>query len=484
MPPYKIFFYGVLSFLVGVFLASHDFGLGIIILPVVAALFGFFLFRVYAKREFLYAGLLSFFILLGAFYYGWYDIRSFPEFMPYNSVVSVEGFITNDPTVSGATQEAYLSIISPFEANVLVKTARFPELSYGTRISLTGVIERAEPQGYRAYLEKEGVYGVMRYPEISTLEGMRGSSVRRALFSIKHTALASFARVFPAEPAAFLGGITLGARSEFSDEFKEAMSISGTTHLVALSGYNISVLEWALLGIFAFFFSRRISYTLLLVFIFGFVMMTGAEASVVRAAIMGTLVLFASGTGRVSDMRNVLLFVALVMVIVNPKVLVFDVGFQLSFLALIGIIYLKGAIISFFHIPRGKGFFSWRDNLFTTTAAQLMVLPVLVSQFGSFSPLSLVANILILELIPVTMGLGFALAGIGAFSHYASLPIGWITHFLLECETGIIRFFGTIAVPLRFDANFFFFVAYYGLVIAFIAFSARIVRRTILSSAN
>lgn len=473
MPPYKIFFYGALSFLLGVFLASHNFGWGILVVPVLGVSVGFFLSRARHEREFLYAGVLSLLIFVGAFYYGWYDIHSFPNGMIFDTPVVAEGRVVNDPAATGGSQEIYVAVSSPFSGSVLVKLPRFPELSYGTRVLLNGTINWPEPEGYRAYLAKEGVYGVMRFPKTSVLDGFEGSAVKRFLFSIKHTALASFARVLPAEPAAFLGGITLGARSEFSDEFKNAMSVSGTTHVVALSGYNISVLEWAIFGILAFFFPRKTSYALLAAFIFCFVVMTGAEASVVRAAIMGTIVLFASGAGRVRDTRNMLLFVAVVMVLVNPKILVFDVGFQLSFLALIGIVYLKEAIVSFFGLSRERGFFSWRDNLLTTTAAQCMVIPVLVSQFGSFSPFSLIANVLILELIPATMGLGFILAGLSTVSYYGALVIGWISRFLLQCETGIIRFFGVIAVPLRFDAGVLFFLFYYLSVLGFIVLAAR-----------
>lgn len=473
MPPYKVFFYGALSFLLGVFLASYDVGWGILLAAGALLFCGFSSSRVFHRREFLYMGLLSLLMLPGAFYYGWYTARVFPEAMPFGTSVSAEGYVSSDPSIADGSQEAYITVTSPFEGTVLAKVRRFPELSYGTRVSLSGMIERPDPERYRDYLEKEGVYGIMRYPKIVVLGGTAGSGVKRALFSVKHEALAAFGRVLPAEPAAFLGGITLGARNEFSDTFKEAMSLSGTTHLVALSGYNISVLEWAVLGVLASFLPRRVAYLLLAAFIIGFVVMTGAEASVVRAAIMGTIVLFAAEVGRISEMRNILLFVALIMVLANPKVLAFDAGFQLSFLALVGIVYLKEAFISLLHLPRTKGFFSWRDNFLTTLAAQLMVLPVLVAEFGSFSPLSLLANVLILEFIPTTMAFGFALAAVSAVSYYAALAIGWVTHALLVFETGMIRFFGAVALPLWFDAGAVFFIVYYMLIFAFIALAAK-----------
>lgn len=473
MPPYKSFFYGAFFFLFGVFCASYDVGWAVPIGALVLLFLGLFFSRLLRAREFLYAGLLSLFALAGAFYYNWQAAYSFPDAMVFDAPVTIEGYVANDPSVAGGSVRAYIAIEAPFEGAVLATVRRFPELSYGTRVSLEGTIERPQPEGYRNYLAKESLYGTMRYPEVSMLEGAGGSKIKKALFSIKHTALNVFGRVLPAESAAFLGGITLGARSEFSESFTNAMSLSGTTHLVALSGYNISVLEWALLGMLTFLMRKRAAYIALAVCIFGFVVMTGAEASVVRAAIMGTLVLFASEMGRVADTRNVLLFVALIMVVANPKVLVFDVGFELSFLALIGIVYLKPAIISFLKLGREKGFLSWRDNLITTTAAQLMTLPLIVAQFGSFSAFSLLANVLILELVPVTMGLGFLLAAAGAVSYHLSLALGWITNVLLACETGIIRFFGEVALPLRFAAGPLFVACYYGLLLAFMVYALK-----------
>lgn len=219
------------------------------------------------------------------------------------------------------------------------------------------------------------------------------------------------------------------------------------------------------MGIFIYFFNRRISFILTGLFIAAFVVMTGAEASVIRAAIMGILVLVADRSGRFYDMKNALIFSAFLMIFQNPKVLLFDVGFQLSFLAVLGIVYLKPVLQKLAKMKETPGFLSWRDNLFTTASAQLMVLPILVLNFDTFSSISLLANVIILELIPITMTLGFAIGFVSLISYYLSLIFGWFTVILLYFETGVIKFFAGISPSLNLNFNMTGLILYY-LIIA------------------
>ena len=94
-------------------------------------------------------------------------------------------------------------------------------------------------------MAKEGIFGIVSYPKTELIDSGHGSKIKSSLFSLKEKTINVFQKVLPSENAAFLAGITLGERAEFSKEFKEAMSKSGTTHLVALSGYNITILVLA-----------------------------------------------------------------------------------------------------------------------------------------------------------------------------------------------------------------------------------------------
>ena len=245
----------------------------------------------------------------------------------------------------------------------------------------------------------------------------------------------------PAEHAALASGLLLGERAEFTDEFEEAMRNSGTTHIVALSGYNIAILVVVISGIFSYLWNRRIAFYLSLLIIPGFVIMTGASPSVIRAGIMGLILLLAENQSRPYSPRNAIVLTALGMVLFNPRIGVDDVGFQLSFAALIGIIYLYPFLEKKFNI-QSAGFLSWKKNALQTASAQIAVLPIILSTFGFFSPVALVSNVLILEFIPITMLITFVTIILGFVSFHLSLVIGWISSVFLGYEIFIIKFFG------------------------------------------
>ena len=174
---------------------------------------------------------------------------------------------------------------------------------------------------------------------------------------------------------------------------------------------------------------------------------------------MGGIVLLAKRANRLYSFRNAIVIAAFLMILDNPKVLSFDVGFQLSFMALLGIVYLQPAIQKFLKISvENQSVLGWKENLLTTFSAQSAVLPLLVLYFGNFSPISLLSNVLILSVVPLTMALGFVLGFIGFISYELSLIFGWFVNLLLSYETFIIKFFGglnafqidSMGIPLAF----------------------------------
>ena len=474
MPSYDIFFFGSLFFLIGVFLASFGAGIWILVIAFITAVFFFLLVKLNFtsfERFFWLTGLLVF-ILVGAVYYTWDDMR-FREGVniPFDERQEFSGVVVSDPLLKSGSQEFKLKLNPPLGGNILIKTARYPEFSYGDELKIEGKAKPPYSESYGRYLAKENISGVVTFAKAEKTGSDRASAIKKSLFVFKHKIGGSFQRTLPPKESALLSGLTLGERGEFSEDFKEAMSKSGTTHLVALSGYNITIIADTMVVLLAWFLiRRRLSFLITVFVILGFVVMTGGEASVVRAAVMGFLVLLARDTGRFFDFRNAITLAGLVMVLHNPKILVFDVGFQLSFLALFGIVYLKPAIVRFFRVTENSGILSWRDNFLTTAAAQLMVIPLLVSNFGSFSPSSLLANVVVLEMIPVTMGLGFVMAAFSFVSYHISLLLGFLVQILLVFEIFAIEFFAKTSVSFAPTIGIFSFVLYYVAIISFIIY--------------
>lgn len=203
-------------------------------------------------------------------------------------------------------------------------------------------------------------------------------------------------QALPLKSASFLAGILFGAENQ-PKELKTAMKKTGTLHLIAMSGYNITIISSL---IYQLFLWLPIPYFLVLpstfLAIFLFVILVGAESSVVRAGIIGGIGLIFKNIGRPFLLRNVILATALVMVLVNPRVLAFDLGFQLSFLAFIGIVYLAPYLEKYIKLK----------SVAETLSAQILVAPLLLYKVGNFSLIGPVVNAIILPLIPYLMVLG------------------------------------------------------------------------------
>ncbi|MFA5793397.1 MAG: ComEC/Rec2 family competence protein, partial [Candidatus Gracilibacteria bacterium] len=311
MPLPEKFFFGSCFFLLGVLCASISFGIFTVIITGVVALFSLFLFFSVKKKTYLSLFFLLFLLPIGSFYY---TLRSelMLRVLP-NSVIIADVIVAQDVRVLENSQEAVVDILNKEKektGRVLLRLRKFPEVHYGDVLRIKGESEYPIEKGYAGYLEKEGISGIIAFPDVIFLGENKGSNVLEVLFDIKNFAVHSFEKVLPPKESAFLSGVVLGDTSGFSKEFKTAMSQSGTSHLVALSGYNITILVSAIMAICGRFFSRRVARWIAGISILGFVIMTGGQASVVRAAIIGCVLLFVD-TQRAKDPRNLLICTAL-----------------------------------------------------------------------------------------------------------------------------------------------------------------------------
>ena len=425
MPLHDAAFYFCAFFIVGIFL--YIIGAGIWATAGLAAVITFFLQR----KNKLMASALSLFILVG-FFYAHFHGSAQADYIPFAEAIVFHAVVFVDPEGGQKSQKVRVALQEPYRGNITAYLPLYPEFSYGDLLEFKGVIDKS-PSG-RA--------NVSLFPEVELIAVGYGNEFKAALFAVKNRLIAAMQSTLSPHNSALASGLLLGERAEFSEEFEEAMRVSGTTHIVALSGFNISIIGMMVSNTLGFFMNRRKSFYITLAFITAFVLMTGAEASVVRAGIMGIIILLATQSGRIYNFRNAITITALAMLLLNPGILVYDVGFQLSFAALLGIIYLEPWLKE--RLPLRKddaGFLNWRDNLRQTSAAQLAVLPILLVVFGYFSPLSLAANVLILGLIPITMFFSFITSLVGLMSINLSVAPALLTGALLGYETFIIHLF-------------------------------------------
>ncbi len=469
MRAHDVFFLGALFFLLGVLAASMGLSMWPWVLGGIAmALLARWRhgrgwkFTRWNQNGWLMVAALLFFMPVGAFYYTVDDARFTRVPLPEGEK-TFNAEVVSLPITREGVQELIFQIENP-KLRVLAKLPPYPAFSYGARVMFSGSIEKPLSDSYREYLAKERVRGIVAYPNIVAHE-VGTFSLRGVLYALREEIVGAFRNTLPAKEAALMAGIAVGAREDFSEEFRNAMAESGTTHLVALSGYNIMVVVTVAMTLFLTFFSRRLAFFATLGVVCAFVLMTGAEASVVRAAVMGGVALLARFMGQRMDVRNAILFAALIMVFVNPKVLVFDLGFQLSFLALIGIVYLKPAFDRILGWENKSEIFSWRENLTTTAAAQCAVAPLLIHTFGSVSISSLAANVLILEVVPLTMGLGFILAALSFVSIFLAQIVAFFAFIFLKFQTFMIELFAALAFPIGAALSALAVTCYYGVLV-------------------
>ncbi|MBI2984822.1 MAG: ComEC/Rec2 family competence protein [Candidatus Kerfeldbacteria bacterium] len=214
------------------------------------------------------------------------------------------------------------------------------------------------------------------------------------------------------EPAAsFLVGLLLGAQADMPYALRQEFRLTGTTHLVALSGFNVTIIVTAASTVLIRIIGRRWAWLPTVFLVIGFVIMTGASASVTRAGLMVMMVVLASRLGRPIAMARLLGYTLLVMTWNNPLILLHDLGFQLSFLATIGLVGVAKPLAE--RLPWVPEAFGLRDNLATTLAAMLMTEPLLLWHFGRLSLVAPLVNTSVLPLIPLGMGLGFGALFVG-----------------------------------------------------------------------
>ena len=227
-------------------------------------------------------------------------------------------------------------------------------------------------------------------------------------------------RVLPETESNLLLGILIGARKALPKEVIDNFNITGTSHIIAISGYNISIIATSLTFV-SFYIGRKLNTWLILIIVCSFVIMSGASSSVVRAAIMGSLFLLAGRAGRLYAIVPSLCFAAFIMLLWNPYILYFDASFQLSFLATAGIVFIVPPLNQLFErLPK---LFGVKEILITTFAAIVSTLPLILHTFGRLSLVAPLTNILILPFVPATMLFGFLIglpivgAGFGLLAH-------------------------------------------------------------------
>ncbi|MDA1208740.1 MAG: ComEC/Rec2 family competence protein [bacterium] len=358
--------------------------------------------------------------------------------------------------------------------NVLITDNRgWPEYEYGDHITAYGKLERPgkiEDFSYDNYLSRYDIYAVMYRSSIEKTHNPQlttHNSTLAFLFNTKSIFEHQINKLYPEPHASFMAGLLTGSRKGIPSNLMEDFNTTGLTHIIAISGYNITIIIVIITGAL-FWLPLKWRFLPAVFAIIAFTLFVGASAAVVRASIMGILGLIALQLGRLSHVRLTLLWTLFCMLIYNPKYLWYDAGFQLSFLAVIGLMELAPLLDKLFSwVPKTLGI---REALQMTMAAQLSAVPLIIVLFGRLSLIAPIANMLVAPAIPLAMLFGFLATTVS----FVSFPFGQLlAYFGWGCLQWILFFATELAnIPLSSietkGISLPMIVGYYGFIVVFL----------------
>jgi competence protein ComEC len=352
----------------------------------------------------------------------------------FDKKVTITQVITEDPDKGLDKTKITLG-----EIGVLATLQNGEVISYGDKVSITGIIEHPEnfmtdtgrEFDYVNYLKVKDVYGLMKVSSIEVIDHHQKNRVVEQLYSIKKYFVGTIKNLFPKAEAGLFAGIIIGEKSLLPKDTLEDFQIAGLTHMIVLSGYNITIVALFMITLLAYMgFGYRGRRVGAIVIIPLFLIMTGMGASSLRAGIMSIMVFVLQITTRPQHTFRIILYTVGIMVYANPRILLHDPSFHMSFLAFIGLIYVT---------PVLENLFKRSNFIIETLSVQIFVLPYILWMNGRISLLLLVSNILTVPIVPIIMGGGFVVTMLGMVSY----SLG-----------------AMVAVPLKLGLSYIIYVAH------------------------
>lgn len=397
-------------------------------------------------------------ILLARFYF-------LPSSSNYRQgqAVSFQTTLSGEPQVSARSQK--------FEVEGLeVVTARYPEYHYGDRLKIAGVLKPADSKisnqnGKLLKIKKTDL--TLLFPKIEKLEEARGSWFLDKTFLLRRKLIANYQEFLPEPASSLLVGIVLGVKTQMSQEFKDGLRKTGLTHVVVASGMNVTLVAGFLSGGLTLFLRRQLTLPIIFFGIFFYAALAGFEAPIIRAALMGSLAFLAQVFGRQNWVVFSLILSAFLMLFIS-HLLIFDLGFQLSFLATAGLIFIKPVIEK----AKPTRFLSKAsflgESLTTTLAAQIATLPLILSAFDIYSPFSILTNVLVLWTIPWIMAIGGIAGILGLFFYPLGQILSWAVYIFLYYFEVIVALFSRLPSWQIGKPSVFFSLSYLSFLAMFL----------------
>ena len=483
----RLIFIFIFGFLSGVLVSSFIF-----VPPILAVLFiivsGAILLaeKIEQKKvgkEVLFAALAIISFALGAFRYDIKDFHSVNQELEaqVGKQTAVVGIVSGEPEKRDNDTRF---IVSAEGEKILVYTDLFSPVRYGDEVKITGKLQKpgviddgtGKPFDYAQYLSKDETYYTLSFAQVEILSQDNGNPVRTALIGIKNSFISRTETILPESEAGLLSGLLIAGKQAMPKSVLDEFRRAGVIHVVVLSGFHVNVIAAFLFLSLVFVFSTfkihsvKAPRVLAVLGIIVFVIMAGASASIIRAAVMAIIALGGKLAGRNYNAPRALLVAVFIMSVQNPKILAFDPGFHLSVLATLGMIYIAPIFKSKFSIL--SDFFGFRELMAITCAAQLAVIPYILYSMGQFSVVAPISNVLIIPFVSTAMLIGFTATLLSYLSNILALPFAYVAHLLLSWILYVSETLGNLTLA---SINISFFPLWLTLLIylAIIIFARR-----------
>lgn len=384
----------------------------------------------------------------------------------YGTVV-LRGTIQSDPRRTEEGQQVILQAeavrledangqptVQALDGLVLLRLPPYPAYQYGQQMVATGQVQqppaarRPNTFDYRDYLARKRIFALMDAPLVQALPTSAGNPALVWLLRFRNHCRDVLLRLLPEPQASVAAGLLLGLKTSIPDQVNRDFARTGIAHLIVISGWHLSLVATLITGVATQLrFGRGTTFWMSLAVLWLYALFVGATATVVRAAIMASLIVLATATERRTQPWILLLVACWGMTLNNPQTL-WDLGFQLSVLATASL-FAFGEPVD--HWLRRLPLLRWpalnwvTSTLSATFAVQVLILPVILYHFGNLSIAAPLTNVLVAPVVPYAM----VFSSVALVAGLVWLPLGqWVAALLtwlpLAYMTGVTQWLASM----------------------------------------
>lgn len=392
--------------------------------------------------------------LLAASLSAW-RVLALPEYIAtnaYDQMYTFRAVVVREPEIRVDSQRLVVETRA-VDGLVQIKRPLQPRFAVGDVVEVYCFLREPEPFdgfAYDKYLQRHGIGGLCHYPGMNKIG--EEHDARYYLFRAKAWVISRFQQSLAAPEHSLILGAVFGDKRAIPQNVMDAFRATGTSHILVISGMHVALLTAMLMNLLQQFGLGRRSIAFVTIGTLAvYVLATGLQSSAIRASLFGSTALMAQLLGRQKNSVRMLLVVATGMLLWNPLLLWYDVGFQLSFAATAGIIVLSARCEEWLRfMPQLLGL---RMTAATSLAAIIATTPISVYHFGTFSVIALLANLIVVPLMPVIMIYSLATILLSLISTqlatWFSLPLYYLLHWLIRLVVWLSEWeFAQVTIPL------------------------------------